>query len=236
MAARRQRGRRVAPRGHAFTAGTAVLRLVPPDDQESRRRTSNPALAGRTPCPHRSGHVTAALRADITSANVAERDLPRGAHRHCGRSRGEAAKLDPRLNPTPTETPGRGGGRSVRGYDRISVGRHQAGSHATAGSFAPVRPGGPAARQLAFIWPLIASSVFRASRASTAQGRAWPAYLYKPRRAQKRSVMPPSAWCAAWAACWSEAVAWPTGQLSASGAFRQRVSRRWVPRSVRRRR
>jgi len=50
-AVRRQRGRQVAPCGHASTVGQRFLRLVPRDDQEERRRTSSPALAGRTPGP-----------------------------------------------------------------------------------------------------------------------------------------------------------------------------------------
>ena len=54
-AVRRQRGRQVAPCGHASTVGQRFLRLVLRDDQEERRRTSSPALAGRTPCPYGSG-------------------------------------------------------------------------------------------------------------------------------------------------------------------------------------
>jgi hypothetical protein len=39
----RQRGRQVAPCGHASTVGQLFLRLVLRDDQEERRRTSSPA-------------------------------------------------------------------------------------------------------------------------------------------------------------------------------------------------
>jgi hypothetical protein len=62
-AVRRQRGRQVAPCGHASTVGQRFLRLVLRDDQEERRRTSSPALAGRTPCPYGSGARKAKMRA-----------------------------------------------------------------------------------------------------------------------------------------------------------------------------
>jgi hypothetical protein len=58
---RRQRGRQVAPCGHASTVGQRFLRLVPRDDQVKRHRTSSPALAGRTPIHTVAAHVTAAL-------------------------------------------------------------------------------------------------------------------------------------------------------------------------------
>ena len=58
-AVRRQRGRQVAPRGHASTVGQRFPRPVLPDDQEQRRGTSSPALAGRTPVPTVAAHVTA---------------------------------------------------------------------------------------------------------------------------------------------------------------------------------
>jgi hypothetical protein len=40
---------------HAATVGQRFLRLVLPDDQEERRRTSSPALARANPCPSGSG-------------------------------------------------------------------------------------------------------------------------------------------------------------------------------------
>ena len=46
-AVRRQRGRQVAPCGHTSTVGQRFLRLVLPDGQEERRRTSMSGTAGR---------------------------------------------------------------------------------------------------------------------------------------------------------------------------------------------
>ncbi len=63
----RQRGRQVAPCCHPSTVGQRFLRLVLRDDQEERRRTSSPALAGRTPVRTVAAHATAdtcAPRAD----------------------------------------------------------------------------------------------------------------------------------------------------------------------------
>jgi DNA-binding NarL/FixJ family response regulator len=48
-AVRRQRGRQAPPSGHTSTVGQRCLRLVLRDDHEQRRKTSSPALAGRTP-------------------------------------------------------------------------------------------------------------------------------------------------------------------------------------------
>jgi hypothetical protein len=62
-AVRRQRGRQVAPCGHASTVGQRFPRLVLGDDQQEWRRTSSPALAGRTPVRTVAAHVTAARRA-----------------------------------------------------------------------------------------------------------------------------------------------------------------------------
>ena len=47
-AVRRQRGRQVAPCGHASTVGQRFPQLVLRDDQQEQRRTSSPALAERT--------------------------------------------------------------------------------------------------------------------------------------------------------------------------------------------
>jgi hypothetical protein len=67
-AVRRRRGRQVAPRDHASTVGQRFLRLALRDDQEERRRTSSPALAGRTPVRTVAAHVTAGTRAVIKSS------------------------------------------------------------------------------------------------------------------------------------------------------------------------
>jgi len=73
-AVRRQRGRQVAPCGHASTVGQRFLRLVLRDDQEERRRTSSPALAGRTPVRTVAAHVTAARHAFSLTCLVTQRD------------------------------------------------------------------------------------------------------------------------------------------------------------------
>ena len=66
--------------GHAATVGQRFLRLVLRDDQEERRRTSSPALAGRTPVRTAAAQVTAVrVPASLGCGSVRRRPASRSA-------------------------------------------------------------------------------------------------------------------------------------------------------------